>query len=305
MKITISTTSFGKYDKAAIELCKKNGYKIIFNSYGRRITSSELVECARDSVGLIAGTESLTEDVLMRLPFLKVISRCGTGLDNVDLKAAKKRNIKVFNTPNAPILPVAELTVGLVFSMLRDIPFMDKDVKAGLWKKRMGSLLCNKKVGIIGFGKIGKKVAELLNALGAKVSYNDPGVSGKDVRGFKKVNLKELLAKSDIITLNLSYSKENAKLLNKKMLSLMKKSAFLVNCSRGGIVDEKVLYSLLKNRKIAGAAMDVFEKEPYNGPLKKLKNVILTPHIGSYAKEARIQMERQAVDNLLIGLKMK
>ena len=179
MKITISTTSFGRYDNVPLELCKKNGYKITLNSYGRRVTSSELVELAGDSVGLIAGTESLSEDVLIKLPLLKVISRCGTGLDNVDLKAAKKRKIKVFNTPNAPVMPVAELTVGLIFSLLRDIPFMDKDIKAGLWKKRMGSLLCGKKVGIIGFGKIGKKVAELLNALGAKVSYSDPAVSKK------------------------------------------------------------------------------------------------------------------------------
>lgn len=302
-KITITTTSFAQYDSTPLELCRKNGYEIILNPYGRRVKPEELLELAKGSVGLIAGTESISEEILVNLSSLKVISRCGSGLDNLNLDAAKKLGMKVFSTPDAPTLAVAELTVALILALLRKIPLMDREIRTNLWKKRIGNLLCDKQVGIIGYGRIGRKVAELLKALGANVFYSDPFVREEQTPTFPKVEFRELLKKADIITLHLSYTKENHRLLGQKEFSLFKQGAFLVNCSRGGIVDEKALYSALKDGKIAGAAIDVFEQEPYNGSLRELGNVILTPHIGSYAKEARVEMEVQAVRNLLKGLK--
>lgn len=302
MKIAITTTTFGKLDTSPLQLLKDSSLEVVLNSYGRRLNQKELIKLTRNTIGLIAGTETLDSNILNQLPKVKVISRCGAGMDCVDLESAKKLGIKVFNTPDGPTLAVAEFTIGLILSLLRRISLMDREIRDNLWKKRMGTLLSGKQVGIIGFGRIGRKVAELLKAMDTEIYYTDPAVKEKEAGEFMRVGLKDLLKNSDIISLHLSYSKENFRLLGKKELSLMKQGSFLINCSRGRIVDEKALYSALKKGKLAGAAIDVFENEPYNGPLRELDNVILTPHIGSYAKEARVEMEMQAVRNLLEGL---
>ncbi|MGB2961375.1 MAG: NAD(P)-dependent oxidoreductase, partial [Candidatus Omnitrophota bacterium] len=206
------------------------------------------------------------------------------------------------NTPDGPTRAVVELTIGLVLSLLRGIPSADRETREGKWQKRMGCLLQGKTVGIVGFGHIGRQAAEVLHSMGAKILYCDPVVNEGNKVSLGKRELPELLKESDIVSLHLSYSKENKRLIGAKELALMKKSAFLVNVSRGGIVDENALYEALEKKLIAGAAIDVFEEEPYNGELKKLDNVVLTPHIGSYAREARVNMEVEAAKNLLQGL---
>ena len=303
MKTTITTSSFAKFDDQPLRLLKNSGFEIVLNPYGRKISGEEVVELAAETVGLIAGTEPLNGSVLKKLPLLKVISRCGVGMDNVDLEAAAQLNIKVFNTPFGPTLAVAEVTVGLILDLLRKTTLMDREMRAGIWKKRMGNLLCGKKVGIIGFGRIGQKTAELLRAFGCEIGYYDNlRIKGlKDLR-IKKLELDELLRKSDIVTVHVS-GKYEKPLLGAKELQMIKKGTWLVNVARGGVVDEKALLSALKDGHLAGAALDVFEKEPYSGPFKELDNVILTPHIGSYAKEARVEMEMQAASNLIEGLK--
>lgn len=303
MNIFVSISSFAKFDYTPRELLYHAGLKVKLNPYGRKMTEIELLNLATEASGLIAGTETLDSKTLDQLPHLKVISRCGAGMDNVDVKKAKRLGIKVYNTPDIPTLAVAELTIGLILALLRKISLMDREMHNGLWKKRMGNLLAGKQVGIIGLGRIGRKVAEVLKAMGAEVFYTDPKVTEKEAGITPRVELKELLGKSDIISLHLTHSNKNNKLLGQKQISIIKQGAFLINCSRGGTVDEKVLYLALKKGKIAGAAIDVFDKEPYKGPLKKLDNVILTPHIGSYAIEARVKMEIQAVKNLIKGLK--
>lgn len=301
-KILISTSSFAKVDPSPIELLKSRGFNPEFNPFGRTLSKDEIIKLASQARGIIAGTEKLDREVLSKLTNLKVISRCGSGLDSVDLKVAEELGIKVFNTPDGPSLAVAELTIGLIFALLRKIPLMDREVRSDSWNKKMGNLLFGKQVGVIGFGKIGRKVAVLLKALGAHVIFFDPFLEEKEVLGFSNTELSTLLKESDIITLHLPYSKENCNLIGKKEISSMKKDAFLVNCSRGGIVDEDVLYLALNNNKLSGAAIDVFVQEPYKGQLKELDNVILTPHIGSYAKEARVKMELEAAGNLIKGL---
>lgn len=297
--VTITTTSFGKYDEKPIVLLKNKGFEVVLNPYERKLKESEIVELCEGSTGIVAGTETLDAGILKKLPNLKAVSRCGTGLDNVDLEAAERLGIKVFNTPDAPTLAVAELTVGLMLDLLRKVSHMDRKLREDQWQKRMGNLLCGKKVGIKGFGRIGKKVALLLKPFGCEIVYADPIVEDGTL-GFRRLSLEDLLSWADIISIHVSVSE---RLIGEKEFQLMKKGAWLVNTSRGGVVDESILYEYLKNGYLSGAALDVFEEEPYNGPLKELDNVILTPHIGSYAKEARVEMEMQAVVNLLKGLR--
>lgn len=298
-KIVITTTTFSKYDEKPLKLLKEYGLEVLLNPYGRQLKKGEVIELCKDVIGIVAGVETLDAEVMEKLTKLKVISRCGSGLANVDLDTAKRLGIKVFNTPDAPIVAVAELTVGLILNLLRKVCWMDRNLRNEQWEKMMGNLLNKKKVGIKGFGRIGKKVAELLRPFGCEIAYADPFVDD-GLLGMKRLSFDDLLGWADIITIHVSVKD---RLVGKKEFQLMKKGAWLVNTSRGGVVDEKVLYEHLKNGYLAGAALDVFEEEPYAGPIKELDNVIVTPHIGSYAKEARVEMEMQTVENLFKGLR--
>ena len=300
-KVFISTTSFAKDDETPLKLLKSAGLDVSLNPLARKLNEHEISGFLSDADYLIAGTESLARAVLESAKKLKIVSRVGVGLDNVDLLAAKELGIKVYNTPHGPTQAVAELVIGLMLDLLRMISNMDKEVKSGIWKKRMGSLLKGKKVGIIGFGRIGQKVAELLTPFGVEISFFDIN-SLKTPFNFNFKPMNELLQWADIVTLHCSALQKDEIILGKEELKNMKKGAWLINTSRGGVVDEEVLYTLLKNGYLSGAALDVFDKEPYTGLLSGLDNVILTPHIGSYAKEARIRMEIDAVENLLAGL---
>jgi D-3-phosphoglycerate dehydrogenase len=298
-EIAITTTTFGEYDKEPLNILDMNGFHVKLNPYKRRLKKDEVIELCKDAIGIIAGTETLDVDIMETLTILKVISRCGTGIDNVALVDADRIGIKVYNTPDAPTSAVAELAVGFMINLLRKVSQMDKELKMGQWQKRMGNLLCEKKIGIKGFGRIGRKVAELLKPFGCEIAYADPFVED-GLMGLQRMSLKDMLCWADIVTIHVGV---HEKLMGEKEFQCMKKGALLINTSRGGVVDESALYEYLKNGNLSGAALDVFEEEPYSGALKELDNVILTPHIGSYAKEARVEMERLAVENLLKGLK--
>ena len=298
MKVAITTSSFAKDSREPLDMLEAGGIEYVLNPYGRALTEDEAIALLAGCVGVAAGTEPLTERVFAALPELKVVSRCGVGMDSVDLPAAKARGIAVRNTPDGPTRAVAELTLGLAISLLRDIPAMDRDIRAGVWKKRMGSLLEDKNVGVIGLGRIGLATAGLFQALGAHIAYSDPMVNNP---AFTRKDLDELLAWADIVTVHAPPSKSGF-LLDAARLGLMRQGAWLINAARGGIVDETALAGLLKQKHLTGAALDVFGQEPYAGPLLELNNVILTPHIGSYAKEARIRMEIDTIANLLDGL---
>jgi D-3-phosphoglycerate dehydrogenase len=192
--------------------------------------------------------------------------------------------------------------VGLVLALLRKTARMNSDVKAGKWNKLMGNLLFGKKAGIVGFGRIGKRVAKMLSAFGAEAAFSDPLVDTPDAGGFAKMQLENLLSWADIVTIHVSGSKVNPLFIGDEEFRLMKDGACIVNVSRGGVLDERALYAALKDGKLSGAALDVFQEEPYCGNLIELENVILTPHIGSYALEARTGMEMDAVKNLIEGI---
>ena len=301
-KIFISTSSFGKFSSRSLELLNENNINFELNGFGRTLSEEEIISYLKDKDGLIAGTEPLNENVFNNCKNLKVISRVGVGLNNIDLESADKRNILILNTPDGPTNAVAELTLGLILNLLRHIGSADQNTKMGKWEKKMGILLLNKKIGIVGYGRIGKRLAELLRSFNCEIYVYDPFVSSIKENDTKCLNsLDELLGSVDIVTLHLPYTKENHHLINESRLKLMKRGSFLINAARGGFIDEDALFDVLKNGCIAGAALDTFEKEPYEGRLRELDNVILTPHIGSYARESRIQMETDAVINLLSG----
>ncbi len=299
--IFISTSTFGEFDPAPIDLARSAGFEVLLNPHRRTLTAAEVVELTRGAEGLVAGTEPLTEEVLRELPALKVISRCGTGLENVDLKAAEEMHIRVFNTPDAPTNAVAELTVGLMLSLVRRLPQASEATRGGAWKKSMGNLLGRRTVGIVGFGRIGRRVAELLEPFGSRTVWCDIDPNVAPVPYAERFDFDALIGLADIVTLHVSQAGSRFT-LGEAELQRMKKGSWIVNTARGSLVDEGALFRALVEGRLAGAALDVFRKEPYEGELRDLPNVILTPHIGSYAREARIEMEMQAVQNLLKGL---
>jgi D-3-phosphoglycerate dehydrogenase len=306
MKILISPTSFGQINSKPLDILSKFGYNFILNPYGRKMTPSEVVELAIDCVGIIAGLEPLDSNVIAKLPKLKCISRVGVGMDNVDIEYANSKNIKVLNTPNGPTRAVAELTMGMVFSLLRRIPQADSNMKKYIWKKETGNLLFEKKIGIIGLGRIGRMVAEMFRALGNPVVGYDifPDKKWAEQNNVELCDFKDVLEQSDIITLHVPGSNDKKPIITKTELGYCKKSSIIINITRGGVIDEIALYDALFMGNIKGAAIDVFEEEPYKGTLTTLDNVILTPHIGSYASEGKLQMEIDSVENLINALKV-
>lgn len=299
-RILASPSSMGKVGDEPFDLLRSNGYQIINNPYGRKLTEDEVIELAKDCIGIVAGVEPLNKKVLDALPNLKCISRVGVGMDSVDLDYAKQKGISVVNTPNGPTRAVAELAFGLTFALLRKIPQADADMKALNWQKQTGNLVINKKIGIIGLGRIGRTVAKLFTAIGNEVIAYDlyPDNEWAHLNKIEIKSLEAVLSESDIVSLHIPSSGEKP-LLDADKLNLMKTNSFLINLSRGGVVDEKALCKALKSNSIKGAAIDVFKEEPYSGELCTLDNVILTPHIGSYAEEGKLKMEIDAVQNLI------
>jgi len=303
MKVLTSPSSFGQISSEPFDILEKNGYKVINNPYGRKLTEDEVIELAKECIGIVAGVEPLTARVMDALPNLKCISRVGVGIDSVDVDYAKKKGIVVVNTPDGPTRSVAELTLGMTMALLRKIPQAHCALSNRQWEKQIGNLLLGKKIGVIGMGRIGKLVTKLFQGIGNEVIGYDlyPDNKWAVENSIKMMDLEKLLAEADIVTLHVPSSKTT--LISKKELKTMKKGAFLVNISRGGVVDETDLYDSLQNGQLSGAAIDVFSAEPYGGPLCDLKNVVLTPHLGSYAKEGKLKMEIDAVMNLIKALK--
>jgi D-3-phosphoglycerate dehydrogenase len=293
-KILIGPSSFGELDKAPLEKLKGNGFEVVPNPFGRKLTGAELKDLLPGVTGIIAGLETLDREV-MTGSTLRVISRCGVEMSNVDLEAARELGIIVKNTPDAPTASVAELAVGAMLGLLRMVPFMDRELHEGRWTKRIGAQLSGKTVAIIGFGRIGRYVARLLRPFGAGIIAVDNALEG-EVEKTPIVSLDEALSRADIVTLHIGGT---AQVLGKKEFAMMKEGVFVLNAARGGVIDEDALLEAINSGKVAGAWLDTFGEEPYRGPLTGCPQVILTPHVGSYSRECRRRMEMEAVDNLL------
>ena len=304
-KVFITTSSFATFSTEPLDLLAKNGIFFEMNSKGRKLTSKEVTTSLFRYDGVIAGTEKYAKETLKKLTNLKVISRLGVGLDNIDIEQAKKQNIQIYKTQTSPAPAVAELTLGLILDVLRKISLQNNWLKSGKWKKNMGKLLCNKTLGIIGLGTIGKKLVGITKGLNLQylaydIQKNESFAKKSDVH---YTLFEELLQNSDIISIHLNLTDETHHLIDYSAFKKMKRNAVLVNTSRGEIIDEKSLMKALDEKLIQGAGLDVFEDEPYHGPLLKYDNVTLTPHIGSYAKEIRMKMELEVAQNLIKGLK--
>ena len=296
MKVLITTSSYGKQ---AVQVLEQSGFEVINNPYRRKITQTELIPLLDGIQGVIAGLEQYNYDILSESK-LKIISRCGSGISNIDLDAAKKLGIAVYNTPEGPTQSVAELTVGCLLSLIRDVPRANNLMHVGKWQKFTGHLIEDMNVLVIGYGRIGKTVAKILSVIGAKILVHDPFVNKNEILpSFKRVALKDGIESADVITLH--SSGENM-VLGVNEFALMKEGVYILNASRGGLMDEDALERALISGQVAGAWLDTFNQEPYSGSFSKYNQVILTPHIGSYTEEGRYKMEIEAANNLLLGL---
>jgi D-3-phosphoglycerate dehydrogenase len=282
-----------------MQIVKENGFELSKNEHGRKITTTELAEDIGDAEILIAGTEKITEEVLKKAPNLKLISRVGIGLDGIDFELCKQYGIRVAYTPDAPTMAVAELCVGMILDLARKITTTNNNLKQhGLWQRHMGTLLYGKTVGIFGMGRIGKSLIHLLDAFNVKFLVHDiaPDLAFGRLYNVTFVSKEELLAQSDIVSVNLPLKADTINYLTGDELSLMQKDAVLINTARGGIVNEADLYDALKHGTIAAAAVDVFEEEPYTGNLRELENCLLTCHMGASTIDSRTDMEVQALE---------
>ena len=299
MKVLIGTSSFGTADDAPLRRLSRTGLDVVTNPYGRKLANGELrALLTGDVVGIVAGLETLDRGALTASR-LRVVSRVGAGTSNVDLQAAAELGILVYATPDAPTQAVAELTLGAMLSLLRGLPAMNDDLHAGRWARRLGGELGGRTVAVVGFGRTGRRVADLLGAFGAKVVVvTRQGETGR-LGGFGAMPLADALRIADIVTLHVS---GDACILDQPAFEAMKDGALVLNCSRGTCIDEAALVRALDRGRVAGAWIDVFETEPYDGPLTRYDNVLLTPHAASNTAECRMAMEAQATDNLLDGL---
>jgi D-3-phosphoglycerate dehydrogenase len=283
--------------KDAVEGLKGLGIEVIENT---SVEKEELAEIIGDYDGVIIRSRTKIRKDLIDAAAGKLgfIIRAGVGLDNIDVEYAREKGIEVINTPEASTNGVAELAVAHMLALLRHIPQATAGMKKGNWPKKelKGNELGSCTVGIIGLGRIGRRTAELVKGFGAKVVGYDPYVDEVQGMDIEIVELDKLLANSDIVSLHLPHNDETHHLIGAKKLEKMKESAYLVNCARGGTIDEDALYEVLKNQKIKGAALDVFETEPPKDlKLMELDNFICTPHLGAQAVESSNRVGEEVV----------
>jgi len=293
-RVLISSNSFGLAEDKP-NLIKKF-YKYNMEPYFDKIENDPDILSSIN--GLIVGTSKVSSSVIDKMEKVKAIVKYGIGMDNIDIKYAKKKGITVKNLPAINSEAVAEFTIGMMFSIARKIPQNNNNMLQGKFKKIIGHAVLNKTVGVIGTGSIGKNVATLCRKLGMRVIAYDVFKDKKWVlsNDIQYVDLEFLLINSDFITVHVPLNKYTKNLIDKKELSLIKESAYLLNISRGGIINEFALYEALINNRLAGAALDVYGKEPpKDNSLVKLDNVVATPHIAALTYETLFKMDEESI----------
>jgi phosphoglycerate dehydrogenase-like enzyme len=303
--IAVSSRSFPKSEELKNEL-RRHFSSIKFNETNRNLESQELIEFLKGAVGAIVGLDKVTDEVLSELPGLKVISKYGVGMDNLDLTAMKHHGVKLGWTGGVNARSVSELTLSFILGLLRQVFTNSRKLSQGLWQGTGGIQLSGKTVGIIGCGYVGKDLVALLQPFNCHILIHDildlsefcETTSAK--YKLRQVSKDELLAASDVVSLHVPYDPKTHHLIGARELSLMKPTAILINTSRGSVVDEKALCESLKQKQIAGAAADVFSKEPVGDcDLVRLENFVGTPHIGGNSVEAVRAMGAAAIENLV------
>tara|TARA_B100000925_G_scaffold73081_1_gene51184 strand:- start:279 stop:1199 length:921 start_codon:yes stop_codon:yes gene_type:complete len=300
MKIIATSPSFSK-NKILQKEIYKHFPNAVLNTDGKKFNQSELIEFIKNANGIIVGLDEINEDVLSHCPNLDVIAKYGVGLNNIDIEACKRRNIKIGWTGGVNKLSVAEMALGFMLMFSRNLFMASNELKSGIWNKSAGFQLSGKAVGIIGLGHIGKELVRLLKPFKCRIFANDV-IDQSDY--FNENNIismtkEEVFKTCDFVTINTPHNNTTNNMVDLKVLKSMKKSAYLLNIARGGIVNESDLKYALINNIIAGAAVDAFvEEPPKDQEFLNLPNLICTPHIGGNAKEAVENMGLSAINHL-------
>jgi len=295
-RVLVLARTFGKYSNEPLALLQNNGFEI---ERREKVDADGL----KGFEAIVVGVQRITREMLQNSS-VKIIAKHGVGVDNIDLEAATELGIPVTVTPNANAVSVAELTIGFIFALSKKLI----DLHNNLYQKRqfvsnVGLELHGKILGIVGFGSIGKEVAKRALCLGMRVLVYDPYVEESNLRelGIEKMELDELLRQSDFVSLHVPLNESTRHLIDREKISLMKRTAYLINTARGGVVDEKALAEALKSGQIAGAALDVFDVEPLpaDSPFFDCPNVIMTPHVGAHTYEAILRMNMMAAESIV------
>jgi D-3-phosphoglycerate dehydrogenase len=301
-KALITTVPFADKNRLPLEQLASAGVEYLINPLGRRLKEEELAEMVADFDVLVAGTEPITDRVMSRASRLKLISRVGIGLDSVDLLAAEKRGIRVCYTPDAPAPAVAELTIALMLCLLRSVHIANLQLHNGHWQRHFGRRIAEVTIGIIGAGRIGARVLRRIPAFGTpRVLVNDtnPNLKLDPQLKLEWVGKNEIYRQADLISLHVPLTVHTRNMIRRDQLLQMKSDALLINCSRGGIVNEHDLVEVMRAGHLGGAAFDVFEHEPYSGELTKIERCLLTAHMGSMSVDCRVRMEIEATEEVV------
>jgi len=299
--IFVALSTFAADDRRPLDQLEASGHPFRLHRTGKRITTAELLRDGTDAAVILAGVEPYDSATLAQLPALGCISRCGVGVDGIDLSAARQRGVAVANTPGIPTEAVAELALAMFLALSRNLRLQANLMQARRWERTTAHLLAGRTVGLIGLGRIGQRVAQLCRAFNVQVLAYDPLADKALARGLSVVLVakEQLLREADIVSLHASRSAEQLVLIGTAELAVMKRGAILVNLARGEMVDEGALVEALRSGQLAGAGLDVFGAEPYQGPLCDFEQVILTPHSATLTVETRAAMELQCVKNAL------
>ena len=309
MKILVTPTSFKPdSDSPAMERLRSFAGSLVFNPTGKPLGEDELIPLLDGCDGCIAGLDFFTAKAMESAPGLKVISRYGIGVDRVDLAAAKARNIVVCNTPGANSQAVADLAFALLLSLARRVHILDRKTREGQWPRSNGAELYGKTIGILGLGAIGRAVAQRAGGFSMKVVAYDPFIDREYAKanGIAVADFDVLIREADFLSLHLPLTEQTRHIISADAMRAMKKGAFIVNTSRGSLIDEAAAYGLLKEGRLGGLGLDVYEAEPPGAsPLFELENVVVTPHTAAHTVEATQAMADMSVQNLIDALSGK
>ena len=301
VEVVIALADFVRHDRRPLALLEESGRAFRLNTSGVRPDRETLPELAKGAAGIVAGAEVYDAAMLDRLPALRCISRCGVGVDNIDLETARARGIAVLNTPAETTEAVAELALTFILALHRNLVRQAASMRHREWVRPESHLLAGRRVALIGLGRIGRRLVELLTPFGVRLTGVDPfpDLAWCAVFGVTPLPLADALAGADVVSIQAAIDPTHPLRLGATEFALMRRGAMLVNVARGSLVDEEALHAAVSSGHLAAAALDVYADEPYRGPLCDLESVILTPHSATDAVESRVAMETKAVENLL------
>jgi len=293
--LLLATSTFNKSKNAFLEKIINKKFNPIYNPYNRKLTEKELIQLlTNNNINyVVAGLEPYNKNVIKNTN-LKIISRLGSGTSNINTKFIKSKKIKVFSTPDGPIEAVSELTLGMIITMLREVVNLNDNMHKNIWERKNGNLLFRKNVLIIGYGRIGKNLKRLLVPFRTNIIIYDN--CNKYNKNSNYMPLKKALPKADIITFHTNTEQE---ILGKSEFKLLKKGVIICNSSRGSVINEKEIINYIRKKIIKKIWLDVFNDEPYFGKMSKYKDIIMTPHVGSFTEETRKKMELKAIQNII------